>query len=193
MGRLYLRSDNACWVDVLGNADSSWVAVVLGWRSLTLARSMTGMITIRLQIPAQRLRRVLARHHWHDLERHQIGPGAYPALQQRDVICFHQLETPAEVGRHPAAYELQSIRHHASLFAQAAINRLGLSIAESFDDHEHHRVVPQTRGRHTTTPNRSCFRITAKSPGQCPLWVISGHLGRQTRKFASEFQKSSQV
>src|SRR5262245_41544654 len=96
-------------------------------------------ITIHLQIPAQRFRRILAWHYWHDLERHKIGPANYPPLQQGDVVRFHQLETPVEVGCHPAAYELQSIRHHASLFAQAAVDRLGVLIAESFDDHEHHR------------------------------------------------------
>src|SRR5262245_3541711 len=93
----------------------------------------------RSPFPAQRLRRILAWHYWHDLERHKIGPANYPPLQQRDVVRFHQLETPIEVGCHPAAYELQSIRHHASFFAQAAVDRLGVLIAESFDDHEHHR------------------------------------------------------
>jgi len=50
-------------------------------------------------IPAQCLRRVLALHHRHDLERHQIRPAGYPALRQRDVVRFHQLEAAAQLLR----------------------------------------------------------------------------------------------
>src|SRR6516164_8669707 len=101
-------------------------------------------------IPAQCLCRVLALHHRHDPERHQIRPAGYPALQHRDVVRFHQLEAAAEVGCHPAAYELQSIWHHASLFAQAAIDRPGVLIAESFNDHEHHLAASPTAGPRLT-------------------------------------------
>src|SRR5262245_60063892 len=126
-------------------------------------------ITIRLQIPAQRLRRILAWHHWHDLERHKIGPASYPPLQQRGVVRLHQLETPAEVGCHPAAHELQSIRHHTSLFAQAAVDRLSVLIAESFDDHEHHSW-------RSSNPRETTHYHTERSRLACPLWVKSRHV-----------------
>src|SRR5215469_14407207 len=123
-------------------------------------------------MPAQSLRRVLARHYWHDLERHQIGPTGYPALQQGNVIRFHQLETPAEVGRHPAAYKLQSNRHHASLVAQAAIDRLGVLITESFDDHEHHRRPPQN-ARTTHYQIDQELRLPPKPVGSRPLVLLA--------------------
>src|SRR5262249_18591476 len=73
-----------------------------------------------------------------DLELHQIAPPRHPFLQQQRVVRLHQLEAAIEVGFDPAIDIFQTLRHAPPRFAQTAIDRAGVAIAEALDDHEQH-------------------------------------------------------
>src|SRR5580704_3159423 len=93
-----------------------------------------------VQLAGERLRGLGSRHHRHDLELHEVRPAGDPALEQAHVVALHQLEAAAEIGGDPTADEVEPLGHHAAALAQAAIDRLGVLVAEALDDHELHQL-----------------------------------------------------
>src|SRR5262249_1443968 len=68
------------------------------------------------------------------------APVQQPILQEARVVAFHQLEAAVKVRLDPAPDIFQAVRRHATLFAEAAIDRLRVAVAEPFDDHEEHQA-----------------------------------------------------
>src|SRR5262245_42201466 len=91
-----------------------------------------------LELAAQSLTGVLPRRDWINLEFGEIAPLGHPALEQRDVVGFHELKTAGHIGCYPAAYEFQAVGHHPAFLTEAAIDRLPVPVAKIFDDHEVH-------------------------------------------------------
>src|SRR5688572_20961936 len=62
------------------------------------------------------------RHDGNDFERHaSSAPLEYPLLQQSQIVAFHELKAPAEVGFDPAVDVLESSRDRTSALANALV------------------------------------------------------------------------
>ena len=73
---------------------------------------------------------------WNYLEVDQVIPIRRPVLKQSLVITFHELKAPIVIGFDPASDIPQTFRQLASTIAETAVDRLGIAVVESLDDHE---------------------------------------------------------
>src|SRR5262249_31944646 len=65
--------------------------------------------------------------------------------EQPLVVAFHQLKATIEVRLNPAAPVMQSFRRHAAVIAEAAVDRGGIAIAETLNDHKQHGALTYPR------------------------------------------------
>jgi hypothetical protein len=82
--------------------------------------------------------RFLAGYHGNDFESDEIRPLNDPTLKERDVIAFHQLKDPAQVGLSSTAHKLEAVWGHSPFVLEPPIDGFTVLIAEIFNDHEQH-------------------------------------------------------
>src|SRR5271168_2205128 len=90
------------------------------------------------------------RFRWKDrkeLKVDEILPVNHPLLEQFRLIAFHQLKAPIKVRFDPAIDVDQTGRQHASLLLETLVDRLCITILESFDHHEQHEQLPHVATR----------------------------------------------
>ena len=74
-----------------------------------------------------------------EFERNEITPVVCPGLQQVRVLALDHLKTPIE-GRLDSTINVnQSLRHQATLVAEALVNGLGIAVPKMLDHHIMHR------------------------------------------------------
>jgi len=57
-------------------------------------------------------------------------------MEQSLVITFHELKAPIVIFFDPASNIPQTFQHLAPTITETAVDRLGIAVVESLDDHE---------------------------------------------------------
>ncbi len=94
------------------------------------------------QIRSYDLSGLFAWDNWHDLKRTESVPVQDPFLNQPQIIAFHKLKATVEVWLNPTIDIFEAIRKATPFVPEVRINRNGILIVETFDQHKEHFTHP---------------------------------------------------